>query len=130
MHAYEALALAVDIIHCFVMVYWVGGFFISASRYPGFRKAHSWFGVAMFAAQVACGLRCPLTLVSGYLRELAQPPQGGASGSYDKPFVVELMKSIGLQVPDIAVTITVAVGTGFMIATLLHGRKRQTGART
>ena len=127
MNAYEALALGVDILHLIVIVYWVGGFFVSSSRHPKFRKIHGTFGVVMFTVQLVFSFRCPLVLVSGYLRELAHP--GFTDSWLYQPFTVELLKSMfGFQAPDIVITVITAIGTGLMIVTLLNIRKRQATA--
>lgn len=127
MNAYEALALGVDIIHLIVIVYWVGGFFVSSSRHPKFRKIHGTFGVVMFTVQLVFSFRCPLVLISGYLRELAHP--GFTDNWLYQPFIVGFLKStFGFTTPDIVITVITAIGTGLMIVTLLNIRRRQSTA--
>lgn len=124
MNAYEALSLGVDIIHLIVCVYWVGGFFVSSRRHPRFRQIHGTFGVVMFTVQLVFSFRCPLVLISGYLRELANP--GFTDKWLYQPFIVELLKSMfGFTAPDIVITVITAIGTGLMIVTLLNIRRRQ-----
>lgn len=124
MNTYEVLATGVDIIHLIVILYWVGGFFVSKSRYPKFRKVHGIFGVVMFTVQLVFSFRCPLVLVSGYLRELAHP--GFTNNWIYKPFTVELLKNVfGFQAPEIVITVIAAIGTGLMVITLLNTKERQ-----
>ena len=122
MNKYEALAWAVDFIHLIVIVYWVGGFFVSSRRHPTFCKVHSTFGIVMFTVQLIFQMRCPLVLISGYLRELAKP---GYSDNwlYYKPFTVELLQKIGFQTTDIVITVITVIGTALMVVVLLSLRK-------
>ena len=124
MNTYEALALGIDIIHLGVIVYWAGGFFVSSSSHPKFRQIHGIFGVVMFTVQLVFSFRCPLVLVSGYLRELTHPDF--TDGWFYNPFTVKLLKSVfGFQAPDIVITVITAIGTGLMIATWLNIKRRQ-----
>lgn len=125
MNLYEVLAFWVIIIHWVFVAYWVGGFFVSSSRYPKFRVVHSAVGIVTFTLQSAFSFKCPLSLVSGYLRELAHP--GAADSEYYTPFVVEQLKNIfGFQAPAILITIVTVIGTGLMIVVLLSIRRLRT----
>ena len=125
MNVYNALALAVDIIHVLVIIFWCGGFAMSETRYTAFRHWHSIFGVVIVAIQVIFSMRCPLVLMSGYLRELADP--GYTDNFLYKPFVVEMLKKIfGFEAPAIIITVIAFIGTGLMIITLIHLRTRKT----
>jgi hypothetical protein len=127
MNVYEALALGVDILHLVVIVYWVGGFFVSSSRHPKFRKIHGTFGVVVFTIQLVFSFRCPLVLISGYLRELAHP--GFTDNWLYQPFIVGFLKSaFGFTAPDVVITVITAIGTGLMIVTLLNTRRPQATA--
>lgn len=124
MNAYGALAIMVDIIHCIVLVYWFGAFFVSASKHPKFREIHNIFVIVILIVQIIFSLRCPLVLLSGYLRELAHP--GFTDHWLYKPFVVELLKSaFNFQAPDIAITVVSIIGAGLAIVTLIGIRKRK-----
>ena len=126
MNLYQALALGVDIIHFFVIIIWVGGFFVSASRYPKFRRFHSISGMVTFTAQLVFSFRCPLVLLSGFLRELGNPAMRAEGWLYD-PFIVRVLKStFGFSIPAIAITIASVVGTVLMVTTLLHVKTEKT----
>ncbi len=119
MNIYEVLALGVDIIHLIVIVYWVGGLFVSSHSHPKFRQVHGMFGVVVFTSQLIFSFRCPLVLISGYLRELTNP--GFTDKWFYKPFTIELLKSMfGFQAPSIVITVITIIGTGLMIVTLLN----------
>ena len=125
MNIYNALALAVDILHGLVVIYWVGGFFVSESRYPTFRQFHAIFGVVIFGIQIIFSMRCPLVLISGYLRELANP--GSTDSFLYKPFVVEMLKKFfGFEAPAIIITVITLLGTGLMIISLITIKTRKT----
>jgi len=118
MNIYEKLAYMVDFIHMLVMIYWASGFFVSADRHPDFREYHSIFCAVMLTIQVILSLRCPLVLVSGYLRELANP--GFTKNLYYRPFLVALLQDrFGVSVPAILITIITFIGTGTMLVTFL-----------
>lgn len=124
MNVFTTLALGVDIIHLIVIVYWAGGFFVSSQNHPKFRQIHATFGVVMFTVQLIFSFRCPLVLISGHLRELANP--GFTDTWLYKPFVVELLKNtFGFQTSNIVITVITAIGTGLMVVTILSIRNRR-----
>jgi len=122
MNTYEVLAFWVDIIHYILIVIYGGGFFISPSRHPKIRQIHAALGITTLAIQLILSFRCPLTLVSRYLRDLAHPELANESFYY-KPFIVEFLKNtFNFQVSDIIITIIMVLGTGVIIATLFNNK--------
>lgn len=105
---YTILALLVDVIHFVIKTYWTIGFFVSKKECPRFVFIHRLFVANTLLLNLFFSFRCPLSLISGYLRELAHP--GYAQGWDYKPFVVEQLKHLGFQVPDILITIILFCG--------------------
>lgn len=98
MNAYTTLARMIEFLHIIVIIVWLGGFAFYY-HYPKFRFFHTTYAVTIFFIQLIFGCRCPLTLLSGYLMEMANP---GFTNRrlYYKPFIIELLKKIlGLNHP-------------------------------
>jgi len=124
LNVYETLAIMVDILHVIIIIYWVGGFFVSSQQYPAFRRFHAIFGVVIVSIQVIFSMRCPLVLLSGHLRNMAEP--GSATGWLYEPFIVTIMqKHFGFGPPDIVITMLIFLGTGIMVMYLLNLPKKQ-----
>jgi hypothetical protein len=124
MNIYEVLAYGVDIIHIMIIIYWIGGFFVSTSRHPKFRQIHSILGISMFVAQIINNFKCPLVILSSYLRKLAHPELAG--NWPNQPFIAKLLNIIfGFQSSDIVITIITAIGTIWMTVILLKIRKQR-----
>ncbi len=122
MNIYGFLANAVDVFHLASVVFVVAGFFFSKKRYPRLRYVHSLWGIALVPTQAVFGMRCPLLLLSGYLRELAHP--GIPTSSYYQPFVATLLKKeFGFNTPDLVITV-ITVIVGWMAVITLLSLKR------
>ncbi len=100
---YTILAFLVDVIHFVVVGYKTIGFFVSKTECPRFVLTHRIFVINSVFLNLCFGLKCPLSLISGYLRELAHP--GYMEGLGYRPFVVEQLKYLGFDIPDILITI-------------------------
>lgn len=105
---YTTLALLVDAIHVVVKTYWIIGFFVSKKECSRFVFIHRIFVVNTLLLNLLFSFRCPLSLISGYLRELAHP--GHAQTSDYRPFVVEQLRYFGFNIPDILITIIILCG--------------------
>ena len=115
---YNLLAVFVDFIHVLIIIFWVSGWFVSKDTYPTFRRFHSFFGVFLFPIQVLFSFRCPLVLLSGYLRQIAH--SNNNLNFYNQPFVVRMLREyLGFRVPDICITIIILLGVGVAMCTLL-----------
>jgi hypothetical protein len=117
MFTYGELALGVDILHLIVCVFWGGGFFVPRSQFPRFRIFHSNFGISVFLLQLAVGMNCPLTLLSAYLRKM--DGSWRSDYAYESSFTIDLLRKVfGLEVPEIVVTLTIAIGFVAAVVTL------------
>jgi hypothetical protein len=115
---YDALAFTVDFLHICLVVLWFGGWFVSKKRFPTFRRIHSFFGIVIAPTQALFSFRCPMVLLSGYLRQIAHPEH--ELSYFYKPFVVTALHNyLGFSVSDICVTITLVVGMVIAVWTLL-----------
>lgn len=122
MNIYDALALAVDALHLVVIICWIGGLLLSIDRYPRLRRIHAIFAVSVLATQILLGFRCPLVLLSGYLRELAHP--GYTDWWLYQPFIVKVLQKVfGFTVSDVLISVIMVMGTAFAVTTLIIGRR-------
>src|SRR3989338_3740900 len=119
MKKYSFILWTVDFIHLLVIIFWVSGFFVPIDLYPLYRTVHTIFGNVMVVAQVIVSCRCPLVLVSGYFRKMANPEFGKNSMIFE-PFIVGFLKKrLGFNVHDILITIIVIIGVAVSIITVL-----------
>ncbi len=72
MRKYKILAIVVDIIHLFVIVFMLCGF-LMPKEWIALKAFHGAFGIAVFISQILMGINCPLTVLSNYLRKKADP---------------------------------------------------------
>ena len=115
---YDLLAVIVDVLHILLIIVWVGGWFVSKDRHPTFRRVHSYFGIVIVPLQVLFSMRCPMVLLSGYLRELAHPNKD--MSWYLEPFIVRTLRAtFGFTVSDMCVTMTILMGAVVAVWTIL-----------
>lgn len=120
MNWFLLIAMMVDFIHAIIAVIWIGGFFVSMKKHPEFRKAHSIFGITIFFLQLSLGMRCPLTIISGWLQEMAEPGFTEGKWLYE-PFLVRVLNdTFGFQAPEIVFTVAMMTGTALMVITLVY----------
>ena len=119
MNTYTVLVWFVDFIHLLLIIYFVGGFFVSISRHRTFRLLHSISLSALLPIQLLFDFNCPLVLLDGRLRELAYP---GITGEwYYKSFFVPLVQCLfGINMPEIIVTVATILGSLMAIMTLVY----------
>lgn len=72
MRKYKILANAVDIIHLTVIAFMVGGFFFP-KKWVALKTFHDAFCPAVFISQLLMGVKCPLQVLSNYLRKKDDP---------------------------------------------------------
>jgi hypothetical protein len=119
MNTYALLAWVVDFIHLLLIIYFVAGFFISINRHRTFRLIHSISISALLPIQLLFDFNCPLLVLDGRLRELAYP---GITGEwYYKSFFVQLVQYLlGINMPEIIVTVATILGSIIAIITLVY----------
>ena len=126
MNVYVILAWVVDILHWLVVLFWFVGFGISKNQHPRIRKIHGAFALFLFPVQAIFSFKCPLVLLSGYLREI-----GGVTATNDsfyRPFVITTLKNLfGFTAPDIVITILIIVGSWVSVMTFLCLHRRGGG---
>jgi uncharacterized membrane protein YfhO len=116
------LADAVDAIHIIVIIFMIGGFFVHKSRHSKFREFHSTFGVVVFMTQLTFSFRCPLTLLSDYLRELSRPDM--VNNTIHEPFTIQLLRAVfNFETPAIVISIVTFIGVSMMFVTLISLKK-------
>ncbi len=119
MNAYALLAWFIEFIHLILVIFFVGGFFVSIDRHRTFRLLHSISLSALLPIQVLFDFNCPLVLLNGRLGELAYP---GIIGEWRyKSFLVPLVRYLfGINMPEIIVTVATILGCIIAIMTLLY----------
>jgi hypothetical protein len=101
------LAISVDILHIAYIGFILAGFGIPAAKYPDLANIHRITVFCGFAFQAMMSFRCPLSLLSLYLRALAN---GKEPATFFDGFVVRLMKNMfGFGVPEIIITVVGAI---------------------
>lgn len=119
MNAYAVLAWFIEFVHLILVIFFVGGFFVSIERHRTFRLLHSISVSALLPIQLFFDLNCPLVLVNGRLAELAYP---GITGEWRyKSFLVPLVRYLfGINMPEIIVTVATILGCIIAIMTLVY----------
>ena len=76
----------------------------------------------VFCTQLVFSMKCPLTLLNGYLMNLAKP--GYANRGPYNPFTIRLLKNVfGFEAPEIITTILLVILIGLGISTFISLRK-------
>lgn len=118
---YIILANIVDFIHILVLIFILGGLFISYNgKLRRVRIFHDYFVILVLILQSICGLKCPLVILSDNLRHLGDP-------SYEilyEPFTEKLfMKLFGISISSNLVLIVILLLAVLAIAHILTVRK-------
>jgi hypothetical protein len=119
MNTYAVLAWFIEFVHLLLVIFFVGGFFVSINRHRTFRLLHSISVSALLPIQLYFGLNCPLVVLNARLAELAYP---GMIGEWHyKSFLVPLVRYLfGINMPEIIVTVATILGCIIGIMTLLY----------
>ena len=126
-----SFALASDIAHWVFIVYILIGLPTSVffkTRLPRFALLYRCTSVAQGILFVGFGARCPLTLLSGYLRAMASGTTPGSSGAFSENFyqpflVAQLKQRFGFELPDLIITIAICLLGAACFASLLYAHK-------
>jgi len=119
MNTYAVLVWLVESIHVLLVIFFVGGFFVSIDRHRTFRLLHSISLSALLPIQLLFDFNCPLVVLNGRLGELAYP---GITGEWhDKSFLVPLVQYLfGINMPEIIVTVATILGCIIAIMMLMY----------
>ena len=119
MKTYAVLVWLVEFIHVLLVIFFVGGFFVSIDRHRTLRLLHSISLSALLPIQLLFDFNCPLVVLNGRLGELAYP---GITGEWRyKSFLVPLVQYLfGINMPEIIVTVATILGCIIAIVTLVY----------
>ena len=119
MKTYAVLVWLVESIHVLLVIFFVGGFFVSIDRHRTFRLLHSISLSALLPIQLLFDFNCPLVVLNGRLGELAYP---GITGEWRyKSFLVPLVQYLfGINMPEIIVTVATILGCIIAIMMLVY----------
>jgi len=119
MNTYAVLVWLVESIHVLLVIFFVGGFFVSIDRHRTFRLLHSISLSALLPIQLLFDFNCPLVVLNGRLGELAYP---GITGEWRyKSFLVPLVQYLfGINMPEIIVTVATILGCIIAIMMLVY----------
>ena len=119
MNTYAVLVWLVESIHVLLVIFFVGGFFVSIDRHRTFRLLHSISLSALLPIQLLFDFNCPLVVLNGRLGELAYP---GITGEWHyKSFLVPLVQYLfGINMPEIIVTVATILGCIIAIMMLMY----------
>jgi len=119
MNTYAVLVWLVESIHVLLVIFFVGGFFVSIDRHRTFRLLHSISLSALLPIQLLFDFNCPLVVLNGRLGELAYP---GITGEWRyKSFLVPLVQYLfGINMPEIIVTVATILGCIIAIMMLMY----------
>lgn len=119
MNGYAILAWLVDFIHLLLIIYYIGGFFLSIKKHYTFRLIHSISFSALLPTQLVFKFNCPLVLLGGHVRELAYPVSAG--DWYYQSFIVPLIRNrFGVDIPEILITIVTLLGSVVAVCALVY----------
>jgi len=119
MNTYAVLVWLVESIHVLLVIFFVGGFFVSIDRHRTLRLLHSISLSALLPIQLLFDFNCPLVVLNGRLGELAYP---GITGEWRyKSFLVPLVQYLfGINMPEIIVTVATILGCIIAIMMLVY----------
>ena len=119
MKTYAVLVWLVESIHVLLVIFFVGGFFVSIDRHRTLRLLHSISLSALLPIQLLFDFNCPLVVLNGRLGELAYP---GITGEWRyKSFLVPLVQYLfGINMPEIIVTVATILGCIIAIMMLVY----------
>ena len=119
MKTYAVLVWLVEFIHVLLVIFFVGGFFVSIDRHRTLRLLHSISLSALLPIQLLFDFNCPLVVLNGRLGELAYP---GITGEWRyKSFLVPLVQYLfGINMPEIIVTVATILGCIIAIMMLVY----------
>ena len=119
MNTYAVLVWLVEFLHVLLVIFFVGGFFVSIDRHRTFRLLHSISLSALLPIQLLFDFNCPLVVLNGRLGELAYP---GITGEWRyKSFLVPLVQYLfGINMPEIIVTVATILGCIIAIMMLVY----------
>lgn len=120
---YNLLAIAVDCVHVVVIIFMLGGIVITNTKNKILIRVkifHDYFCVLVLVLQIIYGLKCPLVVLSDYLKYLDNPNYQ----IYYQPFTEKLfMKLFGISISSNLILLVILLLAVLGIAHLLTIKK-------
>lgn len=120
---YNLLAIAVDCVHVVVIIFMLGGIVITNTKNKILIRVkifHDYFCVLVLILQIIYGLKCPLVVLSDYLRYLDNPNYK----IFYQPFTEKLfMKLFGISISSNLILLVILLLAVLGIAHLLTIKK-------
>jgi len=118
MSLYQLLYILIECCHLGIIVFMIGGIFVSSKKHPRFKTFHSVFNIGVLISQVVFSGRCPLSILAAYVGAIGSGRD--MSGLLVNPFIVEILKqTFGFSIPDIVITILMFLLALIAVVTLI-----------
>ena len=118
MSIYQLLCILIECFHLGIIVFMIGGIFVSSKKHPRFKTFHSVFNISVLISQALFSGRCPLSIFAAYVGAIGSDRD--MSGLLVNPFIVDKLKqTFGFSIPDIVITILMFLLALIAVVTLI-----------